>query len=500
MKKILLFFIAIFCCQFAYATDLLEVYQQAQNSDPIFQQAIAQRLSTREGVPISAAALLPNINVIGVPLVQRSGFSGSNLDTLSGIPAPRNNTLRTYSLTLTITQTVFNFAQFSALANANAAAKGADATFNAAVQNLMIRVASAYFAVLKDEENLSYSEASKLAFAEQLDQVKQQYRVGLKTITDVYTAQASYDSAIASYIAAETALANDRENLRVLTGTYYPTLLTLSNDFPLITPKPTNVDLWVNVAQSQNWSIKAAEYAVDSARQVIHQNFAGHLPTVSVEGSIDRIYSQNINSFSAQTTRNSPGTETDRTVSLNFNVPIFAGGGVVAQTNQASYNYQIAEQQLEQTVRNTINSTRQSFNSIIAGISQVQADKQAIKSNISSLEGMEASYKVGTETLVDVLDQQQKLFQAQTNYATDRYAFINNLLALKLAAGTLSFDDLRAINAWLIEKKPTAIHAVSHHLSRHKKSRKHLIAHHPKQQKKQKKKAFLSKLSQSKLS
>jgi outer membrane protein len=77
---------------------------------------------------------------------------------------------------------------------------------------------------------------------------------------------------------------------------------------------------------------------------------------------------------------------------------------------------------------------------------------------------LEASYRVGTETLVDVLNQQQKVFQAQTQYATDRYAFVNNILALKQAAGTLSFDDLCAINAWLTgeRKQFTAIRHKKH--------------------------------------
>jgi len=317
----------------------------------------------------------------------------------------------------------------------------------------MIRVSSAYFAVLKDEDNLSYSEASKLAFAEQLDQIKQQYNVGLKTVTDVYTAQASYDSALANYIQAQTTLTNDRENLRVITGIYYPHLSMLSEEFPLVSPQPTDVELWVKTAFHQNWSIKSSQYSVDAARRVIYQQFAGHLPTVNVQAASIRQYSDSINKYNTFDDRNGPGTQSDRQVTINLNVPIFSGGSVIAETNQAKYNFQVAQQELEQTVRNTINTTRQSYNSIISGISQVSADKQAIKSTISSLEGLEASYRVGTETLVDVLNQQQKVFQAQTQYATDRYAFVNNILVLKQSAGTLSYDDLRAINAWLTEKE-----------------------------------------------
>lgn len=451
MKKSVFFLIASFLnASVANAADLLEVYQQALTSDPIYQQAISQRLATKEGVPISLAALLPSINLTANPSVTRSGFAGAVTGGVS--IQPRNTTVHSYELNLTATQTVFNYTQFANLASSIATAKGADATLNAALQSLMTRVASAYFAILQDEDNLSYSEATKIAYAEQLDQVKQQYNVGLKTITDVYTAQASYDSAVASYIAADTQLANDRENLRVITGKYYPKLAPLSDTFPLITPHPQDVDTWVHTAQTQNWSIKAAQYAVDNARTTVQQQFGGHLPTVSLQGTLDRIYTSENSGYNTLVVREGASMEVDKTVMVNFNFPIFSGGAVTAQTNQAVYNYQVSQQQLEQTVRGTINTTRQSYLGVIAGISKIEADKQAIKSSISSLEGMEASYKVGTETLVDVLNQQQKVFQAQTQYATDRYSFVNSILSLKQSAGTLSFDDMRAINSWLIEK------------------------------------------------
>lgn len=456
-KKSLLLLTALLSWQTtANAADLIEVFQQALSSDPVYQQAIAQRLSTKEGVPINVANLLPNIVGSIIPSITRTGTSGTNFTSTTGSSAnflsPRNNTQRAYSLTLTATQTVFNFAQFASVASALALSKGADATLNASLQDLMVRTANAYFAVLRDEENLSYNEASKLAYAEQLDQAKQQYNVGLKTITDVYTAQASYDSAVASYIKAQTTLANDRENLRAITGKYYPQLSSLSEDFPLISPQPNDIEAWVKTAQLQNWSVKSSQFNVDNYRQQIRQQYAGHMPTVNVQGTVNRLYTNNINGYNTFNVRNGPGTETNKEIALNINVPLFSGGAVVAQTNQATFNYQNAQQQLEQTVRNIVNVTRQSYLSVVAGISQVNADKQAIKSNISSLEGMEASYRVGTETLVDVLNQQQKLFQSQTQYATDRYAFVNNILSLKEAAGTLSFDDLRAINAWLTDK------------------------------------------------
>ncbi len=477
MKIRCLTFFILFCAQTqAYAADLLEVYQQALTSDPTYQQAISERLSTKEGVPITLASLLPNINLTGTPSLTRTNYSGAVTGGISVVP--RNNTMKYYELALTATQTVFNYSQYMSLASSVSISKGADATLNAALQSLMTRVANAYFAVLRDEDNLSYSQASKVAYAEQLSQVKQQFDVGLKTITEVYTAQASYDTATANVIAAETTLANDRENLRVITGKYYPHLSSLSESFPLIRPIPMNVDRWVERAQMQNWSIRSAQYNLDSARQIVRQQFGGHLPTVTMQAQVDRIYTNNINGYFNIDQRNGPSIQKDKSVMLNINVPLFQGGGVVAQTNQAMYNYQTTQQQLELTVRNTLNTTRQSYLGVIAGISQITADKQAIKSSMSSLEGMEASYQVGTETLVDVLNQQQKVFQAQTQYATDRYNFINNVLLLKQAAGTLSFDDLCAINAWLRDEKHAAVPI--RHFAKHQ----HVVMHKAKKVKK----------------
>lgn len=453
MMKKALTLLTLLGSQAIYAADLLEVYQQALISDPIYQQAISQRLATKEGVFISLASLLPNLSLSYDPSVTRQGFSGTAVSTGS---SPRNNTLRQYSVTLTLSQTVFNYSQYMNLKSALASSSGADAILNAALQSLMVRVTNAYLAVLRDEDNISFREASLLAYKEQLDQVKQEYHVGLKTITNVYTAQASYDSEMADLIAAKTKLTNDKENLRVITGQYYEHLAPLSEDFPLVSPNPQNVDDWVHTAMQQNWNIKAAQYAVDSARQNVRQQFGGHLPVVTLQGSMDKNYMANINYYNqALNQRNGPSNQNDRWVGVDVTLPIFSGGAVTAQTNQAAYNFQVSQQQLELTQRNTLNTTRQSYFGVISGISQIKADRAAVKSNISSLQGMEESYNVGVETLVNVLNQQQKVFEAQTQYATDRYAFVNNYLALKQAAGTLSFDDLKAINVWLRDNKQT---------------------------------------------
>ncbi len=449
-----------------FATNLLDTYQQALCSDQIFQQAVNQRLSDKQGVPISLSALLPSLGVIAQPNISKSNISGS------GATFVGSNTERGYSLTLTLNQTVFNFAQFANLRGAKALSKQADATLNAAAQDLMVRVAKAYFAVLNDEDNLRYTLAAKKAYAKQLDQTTQQYKVGLKTITDVYTARASYENSVADYITAENQLQDDKENLRVITGVYYPHLSKLSEKFPYISPNPSNMESWVKIALCQNWAIKAALYFAESARQNIKQQFAGHLPNLVAQASygvnFTRVVSSNIAGEAVlppvPTPTPSPlpipvdedifptgATRTTTTAgSLILNIPLVQGGYVTASTQKAKYDYKIATSQLEQQIRNTSNMTRQNYLNILSGISKIKADKETIKSSISALDGMRAAYEVGTGTLVDVLNQQQKVYLAQKQYASDRYNYVNSLLALKAAAGTLSVCDLQAINRWLI--------------------------------------------------
>ncbi|MEO8401164.1 MAG: TolC family outer membrane protein [Gammaproteobacteria bacterium] len=425
------------------ANDLIQAFRDGVSSDPTYQQAIAQRLSTREGVPISLAGLLPFISASLIqPSATRTLTSG----------AVQGNTLYTqngYNVALNLSQTVFDFGKFAGLSSASALAKGADATLSAATQDLMLRVATAYFTILKDQDNLVYIKSTRAAYYKQLDQVTQQYRVGLKTVTEVYTAKASYETSIANYIAAEATLATDKENLRAMTGVMYPSLLRLSDSFPLVTPEPADIDAWVTTAGQQNWLIKAAQFSAKSSRDIIKQQFAGHLPTMNLQGSyVDNYYRSSGDPFLFS--RGSSQTHTS-SASINFNIPLVAGGLVVAQTAQAKYNYEVALQQLEFQLRSTLTLTRQSYLNVVAGISKIAADKLSIKSNISSLRGMEAGYRVGTEILVNVLNQQQNVVQAQQQYASDRYAYVINLLTLKQAAGTLSEQDLFAVNMWLSE-------------------------------------------------
>jgi outer membrane protein len=444
-----------------YAANLTEVYQQALLSDPLYQQVISSRLATQEGVPISFSSLLPSFSAQLNPALSKQTISGAAATFEAG-----NLSYRGYTVGLNLNQTIFDFAKIANLYGARALSKQADANLSAATQELMVRVAKAYFTILQDEDNLIYSQANKTWLGKLLDQVRQQYRVGLKTITDVYATQARYDNAVADYIAADNQVKNDRENLRVITGTLYLSLSKLDEKFPYIQPQPANIETWVKKAAQQNWSIKAAQYAVEQKLQNIRQQFAGHLPNLNFNAAYSNDYSytsQSIYLLEEPLHESGPTRTINKSVGVTLNLPIVQGGYVTAETKKAKYDYETQRQILEQTFRDTINITRQSYLNVAASISKVMADKQAIRSAAIALDGMNQGYSVGTKTIVDVLQQQQSLFDSQKNYARDRFNYVLNILLLKQAAGTLSGNDLEAINSWLRETRTTAFSALPHY-------------------------------------
>lgn len=438
MKKLfsMLFFLGLNTVSVhAYAEDLMDVYHDALLNDPTFQTARANQLATHQDLPISLAGILPNLNLVG------NSYGQKQTAVFRGISPTKNYNQRGY--TLTLTQPLFNFANWLSVVQANSTVKQANAVYASASLNLMLRVASAYFNVLQSEDNLRFIQALKASTARQLEQAKQRYDVGLEAITTVYNAQASYDSSVAQEISAKNTIQNNLEILRQITGRYYDCLAGLKGPTPLLKPDPMNADCWVSAGINHNYDLLAAKYAADAARANIKVNMAGHLPTLNAVGFVQQNdgftpvvggYKIHINSAGVQ-----------------VNVPIFTGGLVVAQTHQAEYNYQAATSGVESTYRNTVSQIRQNFNNVMSGISKIQADLQAVKSNAASLASTEESYRVGTRTIVDVLLAQQTLLQAQEAYAADQYSYLINSLTLKQYAGTLVENDLRVINDWLQE-------------------------------------------------
>lgn len=420
------------------AVDLMDIYQQALDDDPIFKQAYSTYLSNQEAIPQARAALYPQLTL--------AALAGRNTMTVNAAGTfPIHTTYNASQWEVHASQAIFNYKAWAALRRAKASVKSAAATFNSAAQDLILRTARAYFQILLAKDTLKFAEAKKRANKRQLEQAEQRFQVGLDPITSVYEARAAYDQSTALVIQSKNNQVNQNENLRKLTNHVYDFLAPLKNNsIPLIKPEPNNVEEWVYTSLKQNFSLFAAKFNLEMAKEKIKNITAGNWPIFSIEA----------NSVGTQNNpRNSsffiPSQQISSDLGISMTFPLIQGGLVESQTRQAQYDLQTSNQQYEQAYRNVIVNSRIAFNTIIDGISKVEADKQTIISQQNSLDSTEAQFEVGTRTMVDVVNAQQRLFEAQQQLANDQYNLINAILDLKNLAGTLNVDDLTEINSWL---------------------------------------------------
>jgi outer membrane protein len=422
----------------AFADDMLSVYQLAVQSDPQLQAAKASYQATLQVVPQNRAALLPNIGATGV--VTRDRYH--NRSPSAGEPENSYATNKTFGAQLT--QALYERESFLKLEQTDSVVAQSKAQLTAAEQDLVLRVATNYFLVLGAQDNLEFVRGDKAAVARTRDQAKQRFDVGLSAITDVLEAQARYDVAVSDEINAEKLLADAREALRELTGVEPGTLEILEPTIPLVPPDPAIEGKWVDVATDQNPLLLAAREATETARQEIEIQRSGHYPTVDLTAG----YNWLNNNFG--------GTgftleQNQSAIGVQATLPLYQGGLIRANTRQAQYQFNQAQENQVQQQRATQREARNNFRGVMTGISKVTALKQAVVSNEKAVEAAEAGFEVGTRTIVDVLDAQSNLLSAKRDYARSRYDYLLDMLRLKQTAGILEENDLSLINALLQE-------------------------------------------------
>lgn len=431
-----------------YAADLLTVYCDAVSCDPTFKAAFANYQANKENIPITRADLLPSAVFHFDTERQRIVQEGlTQVQVINNIFVATNRKQVFYNnqvnYYLTVTQPIFNYSNWARLKQAKAIVKESQATFCAAAQDLMVRVTQAYFTVMKADADLYYLDAQRSAISRQLYDTKQRYKVGVIAETDYVEAQAAYDSIVAQEVVAKYNLANAVEQLRTITSHLYCTLYGVGHQLPLITPCPNDINVWACLATKQNFDLMAARYAVFSARDEIKVQFGGHLPVVNAFGEYSYAYDSNL-----------VGTDQLSRVKtlqggVTVDLPVYQGGGVNARTRQANYLYCEAVQRQEFVHRDVLACARSAFLGVFAGINSILADKKSIASGEVSLRATQAGYEAGTRTILDVLNQQTKLFNSYKKFIYDEYDYLFQTVLLKRSAGTLCVMDLQKINCWL---------------------------------------------------
>ncbi len=412
-----------FFAQQAVAADLLQVYKQALTNDAQYASARAALDAGRERLPQGRSLILPTIGLSG-------NVGNAHVTTNKG---SGSGTSREYNLSLS--QPLFNMANLLQYEQSKLSVAVAEAQFGQAQQDLILRVAQAYFDVLTAQDALDLVKAQKVATTEQLASAKRNFEVGTQTITDTHEAQARYDLIVANEFASQNDLEIKRTALQQIIGQAPSVLAPLRKGVSISAPQPAKMDAWVESAEKQNYSVVAAEIGYQSAKQDIKRNRSGHYPTASLGLSSNR--------------KSGDTTTTTNSIGISWSVPIFNGFAVDSKVRESIALENKAGNDLENAKRSATQAARQAFLGVNSGLAQVKAYEAAEVSSNSALESNKLGYQVGVRINIDVLNAQQQVFSTRRDLSKARYDTLVNGLRLKAAAGTLKEEDVVQLNSYL---------------------------------------------------
>ncbi|MGV3682234.1 MAG: TolC family outer membrane protein [Acidovorax sp.] len=422
-------------CAPAQAQSLMELLESARTYDTSWQSARLQLDAAARRADQARAGLLPSAGL-------SAGLSRANTDVSR---PPVEKTATTQTLGVNASQPLYRPANRINLEQAQRGVDVAQAQLDAASQDLLVRVSQAYFDVLAAQDTLTFVQAQKAAVSEQLASAKRNFEVGTSTVTDSREAQARYDLVIAQEIAAENDLRVKKlalDQLVGITGTQ-PKPLALPLQLPPV--QPDNVVTWVDTARELQPGVRQAQIALDIARLETKKAETGHLPTVDLQAG----YNIQRNPTGTITTPGINSRTNNASVGLALNLPLFAGFSVQNRIKETLALEEKASADLETTRRNVAQATRAAFFGVQSGQGQVQALQAAEASSQSALDANKLGYQVGVRINIDVLNAQSQLFQTKRDLAQARCNVIMGPLKLRQAAGTLTLEDVQAINALL---------------------------------------------------
>jgi outer membrane protein len=423
----------------ARGEDLMQIYRDAVQNDPLLASAQANWQATQEVLPQAKAGLLPNAGATGT-------FSGNHYETQIKSDPPTNFTHNYGQINAGVSaaQPLFRYQNLVNYDQAKQTVAQSDDVLELARQDLILRVAQAYFDVLLAQFNIELAESQKKAVEESLAQAKRNFEVGVATITDTNEAQAKYDQIVAQEIASRNDYDNKVTVLRAIIGRPPKELRRVGKGLVPVPPDPDNSQYWIDRSRTDNLNVKVAERNFDIATLQIDKAKAGHYPT------LDLVASYNYANYSgAAINLGVSNYSTTGTIGVQVAVPIYQGGFVESTVRQAIALQDKARQDLEFARRTAFTLAQTGYTGVVSSVASVRAFEQALVSAESAYQSNVLGQEVGVRTFLDVLNVQQNVYSTRRDLAQAYFNYLIGWLKLKASVGTLTETDLEAINRQL---------------------------------------------------
>lgn len=423
----------------AAALDLSEAYRLALEQDATYKAAQAEADARREALPQARAQLMPNVSM---NLSRSRNSTDRETRTQLGNTVSDSYDYFSSNYGVTLRQPLFRKYNFALYQQAGYDVQSAEANLDKSLQDLLVRLAGAYFEALMAQDQYALVLAQKEAYGIQLAAAKRALAAGQGTRTDIDDAQARYDMTLAQELEAAQNMGYTRRQLQVIVNEPVDTLSVLDPArMQLDGPAPAVVEEWIARGQEINPELRAMRANIESATQELEKARAGHLPTVDLIAQRARTASENNVSIN---------TNYDTTmVGLQASVPLFAGGYVNSQVRQAQANLQKFEQLYENRRREVAQMIRKEFQSVSEGVLKVRALEQAERSADQAVISNQKGFQAGTRTQVDILNAQQQRMNTRRDLAQARYQYILARVRLQGLVQAINLDEIETLNRWL---------------------------------------------------
>ena len=422
-----------------HAEDLLQIFAAIQNHDPAWKTKEYEYQAGIQAKGKGRAYLLPALMLGGEhkEVTHKPDCGNSEDPGCSEVESEYSSSI----YQLQFKQTLFDMEDWYTWQQGKAFAEKAEIEYQGAMQNNLYNTAVLYFDVLRTQEDFYLAQAEKDALATQLKEIQTKANVGVANQTEVLETQASADLAMVNHITVLGYLKVAREKLITHTGIEKPTVMALSQDFPIQHLVPFDEQLWVNKAKENSPNLLALEQAIDLAHKSYRKQSAAAYPKVDFFASIAE-QDQDGGSFIINGRTESVG--------IQVSIPLFAGMGDHYASKEYKMKYFQTSEDAEAQTRELIQIVKNRFRSIYTDVLTVEAQRNALNSSERALRAVKAEYDAGSRNMIDVLNAQQRLFDAKRALSHARYNYLLDRLQLKLFVGELTIADLTVVNQWLV--------------------------------------------------
>jgi outer membrane protein len=421
----------------AHATDLVEAWRAARGHDATFAAAEASLRAALEKIPQGDALLASRLDLVATGAQARQDYRSGDSDVKPSAVTQGQQ----IGASLAFSKPVYDMASTVARDRLHREAEQAQAQFDQARQDLMLRVARAYFDVLLAQDNLKLAVAQEQAIAEQLGLAKKSYELGVTSVTDADDAQARYDSVVATEQADRTDLEARSDAFRTLTGLSAESLRAVA---PTALPgliDAAAMDDQVATARANNPTVRQLELGVQIARRQIDQYRLASSPVVSVVAGYG--YQRDSGSISTSGARDRTG---NASIGIQVSVPLLDGGSRRSLERQAVYQEDTQAQSLEAARRDSERLARQFAAAVRDGGKRIASLDRASHSGENSVNSSRIAREAGVRTTIDVLNAEQAWYATLYSLSTARCDLLYNRLQLAAQAGALDVASLEQIN------------------------------------------------------